>query len=405
VNLKPYLALLLAGLAAGGAGFSVREHAAHARDSLATWLAGPQPEAPSSLRDCNAPVATRLAGQKGFTLGANYPWLQFGADFGGLAAWGLPGVDRIRHIHDQRLAELKQSRVNVLRWWMFPDLRGDGLVFDADGAPQGLGESVRSDLLAALELAASHDMQLMPTLFSHRGFCKEHIESGLSIRSMSPLLRGPELRARVIERFVVPILEIVASSPHRDRVLAWDIMNEPEWATSGRPAPGAPPFAPNLEDCEVDAIPYADMRDFLSELITAVRARSAAQVTVGTGTADSARAFASLATDFHQLHVYDSPGSAWPPPDTPEALGLTKRPVLIGEFGAPKRKNGVRDGAAAWLSRGFAGALLWQDHREFGFRAAELAPFAEESLCEPGRSARAEVERSSAGHASVPSDT
>jgi hypothetical protein len=405
VNLKPYLALLLSGLAAGGAGFAVREHAAHARDALATWMAEAEPAAQRSLRDCNAPAARRLAGEKGFALGANYPWLQFGADFGGLAAWGLPGVERIRHIHDQRLAELEQSRVKVLRWWMFPDLRGDGLVFDAEGTPAGLGESVRADLLAALELAASHDMQLMPTLFSHRGFCKEHVESGLNIRSMSPLLRDPGLRARVIERFVVPILEIVASSPHRDRVLAWDLLNEPEWATSGRPAPGAPAFAPNLEDCEVDPVPYPTMHAFLGELLQAVRAHSTAQVTVGTGTADSARAFAKLATDFHQLHVYDSPGSAWPPPDTPQSLGLANRPVLIGEFGAPKRQNGVRDGAAAWLSRGFAGALLWQDHREFGFRAAELAPFAEESLCEQGRSARAELERSAAGHPSVPSGT
>ena len=95
-----------------------------------------------------------------FVLGTNYAWRHFGADFGGLAAWGQKGVALEPGVHAAHLKRMRASGASLVRWWVFPDFRGDGVTIDAAGEARGLGGTAEADLQKALELAAEEDVRL-----------------------------------------------------------------------------------------------------------------------------------------------------------------------------------------------------------------------------------------------------
>ncbi len=109
--------------------------------------------------------------------------------------------------------------------------------------PGSAGTSTQ-DIQAALELADQAQVNGMFTLFSFDGFYKtsaQSAERGLSVASMGPIVANAARRAELIENVVRPIARTVASSPHRDRMLAWDVINEPEWAMTGPSLYGGDP--------------------------------------------------------------------------------------------------------------------------------------------------------------------
>src|SRR5262249_11424000 len=87
-----------------------------------------------------------------FVYGVNYAWHSFAGDFGGIPAWNQHGVSAEPAVATE-LATMAQSGVNVVRWWLWPDFRGDGVVFDGSDTPTGLGGTARADVERALELA------------------------------------------------------------------------------------------------------------------------------------------------------------------------------------------------------------------------------------------------------------
>ncbi|MBN1609193.1 MAG: hypothetical protein JW940_21365 [Polyangiaceae bacterium] len=51
--------------------------------------------------------------------------------------------------------------------------------------------------------------------------------------SLTPIVTDKTKRAALISQVVVPIARAVQSSPQRDHMVAWDVVNEPEWAIHG----------------------------------------------------------------------------------------------------------------------------------------------------------------------------
>jgi hypothetical protein len=341
------------------------------------------PGEPGCYETCDAPNGgVELGCGKRFLYGVNYAWNHFAADFGGIASWSQPGVSTIPDEHSQNLADMREHEMHLVRWWIFPDFRGDAVVFDDSGTPIGTGGTLLSDLDKALELAARNDVYLMLTLFSFDGFRPTRSVSGRSVPSLAPLVTDAERRSALLENVVSPVAKVTSSSPYAYRMLAWDVINEPEWALRGDNPYGGARFYP-IE--ELVTVTHAEMEGFLEEVITVLREESGAYVTVGSAGLEWARAWSALDLDFYQVHRYDDRGYDWT--STPLDHGLD-RPTMLGEF--PLQGFSQVPYAAAvdaWWSYGWAGAMAWQYNASTRAEVDAIREFGSAHSCavDPGR--------------------
>ncbi|MFT7583117.1 MAG: hypothetical protein ACI9MR_004803 [Myxococcota bacterium] len=309
--------------------------------------------------ECPAPKGGIIwQGKRRFMHGINYAWHHFAGDFGGIGTWNQAGVSGALETHRTALAEMKARGVGVVRWWVWPDLRGDGIVTDGNGVPTGLGGTVLADLNAALTLAEEADVYLMLCLFSFDGFHPSRDVSGRWTPGLTSVVTADEARASLITNVVVPFAQAAAAHPHADRLLSWDLINEPEWAITGESLYGDPDFDPISALVPVS---HRQMETFLAELTTALRRESDALITVGGAAIKWVRTWSQLDLDFDQFHVYDWIDTFWPYDSTPASYGLTTRPVILGEFpiGGLSRASYATMLPALW-DAGYAGAMGWQ---------------------------------------------
>src|SRR5690606_36019238 len=148
-------------------------------------------------------------------------WRDFGTDFGGLSAWSLGGISGNVATYNQDLANMKANGAGVIRWWMFPDFRGDGILMDEADSPIGISEGTVADIQLALELAQRNDVYLVLTLFSFDAFRPSRMEGDVAVPGISALVQSEAGRAALIENVVTPIAAAVADSPYASRLLGW----------------------------------------------------------------------------------------------------------------------------------------------------------------------------------------
>jgi hypothetical protein len=300
--------------------------------------------------------------KKRFFYGVNYAWSNggFGADFGGVATWGVGGVSARRAACLADLRDMRDHGVDVVRWWVFPGLRGEGVVFDAGGTPTGLGGTAVEDIGAALDLAAQAGVYIQFTLFSFDNFRADRmLDGGVLERGVTPIVVDNVKRQALMEKVVRPFADAVARSPNRDRVLSWDVINEPEWAISGSNPYGDPAYDPNAE---LIAVNHAQMETFVADSIRALRGASDARITVGGAAIKWAKAWSRVDVDFYTFHLYGWVHQYFPYTRPPSQYGVTDKPVVIGEFpfdtqtafGAPYDAF-----VKTLFDIGYAGALSW----------------------------------------------
>jgi hypothetical protein len=299
------------------------------------------------------PLACKLR----FMYGMNYAWHTFGADFGGNKAWNQPGVSGEPAVETE-LAAMAASGVQTLRWWLWPDFRGDAVAFDASDTPMALGGSALADVNRALELAEKYDLYLMLTIFSFDNFRATRMESTLKVRGISPIVRDDAKRRALMDNVIGPLARAVASSPHSKRMIAWDMINEPEWAITGASLYGGDPMFDPQTDLE--AVTHAQMETFLRDTHKTLRANSQALITVGSTAFKWKSAWSKLDLDFHQFHMYDWVNMYWPYDRNPMAYALDDKPVVMGEFpltglmGVSYTKL-----LESWFGNAYAGAMAW----------------------------------------------
>ncbi len=319
-----------------------------------------------------------------FALGINYAWNNFGADFGGLSAWGQNGVSAASADVAADLNHMGANGAKVVRWWMFPDFRGDGVVFDGAGDPSGLSTTAKTDILTALDLAEAAGVELVLTIFSFDNFRPTRSEGEVQIRGMSPMVTDAGRRAKLVSNVVTQIAQTAATSPNLHRLLGWDIINEPEWAVSAEA--GAPPsnqFEPNSE---LSAVTLSQMKALINESAAALKAATpGAQVSVGWAAAKWAWAFSDVtAVDFHQPHIYGWVNTYWPYTSTPAALGYTGKPTVMGEYyltAMPfENSTTFNQIVTSWFDNGYAGAWSWQ-YNENASNIGLIKTFADAKGC------------------------
>ncbi len=314
--------------------------------------------------DCPLSSGLSLECKKRFALGINYAWHEFASDFGGIAAWNKKSISQSPSTYSTEMAQMAQNGVSVIRWWMFPDFRGDGIVFDASGNPKGISATVQADITQALELAETNDLYLVFTIFSFDNFRPDRVDSGINIRGVAPMVKDATRRATLINNIVRPVAKAAAASPRANRLLGWDVINEPEWAIAAvGNAPGGQDFSPNSE---LTAVTLTEMKALINESITALREETPkAQTSVGWAAAKWSWAFPDVDVDFHQPHIYAWVNKYWPYTTTPDKLGYPAgKPVVMGEYFLTQMPFETSDTydqiMTSWWSTGYAGAWSWQ---------------------------------------------
>jgi hypothetical protein len=289
--------------------------------------------------------------------GVNYAWHTFAADFGGNKAWSQPGVSGEPAVATE-LQTMAAGGIQVIRWWLWPDFRGDGVTFDASDTPTGLGGTALADVEKALELAEQNNLYVMLTIFSFDNFRPTRMESQLKVRGIMPIVTDDAKRKALMDTVVAPLARAVEASPHAKRMVAWDIINEPEWAITGASMYGGDPaFDPQTD---LAAVTHAQMEKFVGDTLTTLRANSKALITVGATAVKWKSAWSKLDLDFHQFHMYDWINMYWPYDKKPMDYGLDDKPVVMGEFpmaglqGVPYAKL-----VETWFGNQYAGALGW----------------------------------------------
>jgi hypothetical protein len=284
-----------------------------------------------------------FAGSNRFAVGANLPWIGYGTDIGS-SAWyphgGLSAQPVALDLLDRTFAALSGDGVSIVRTFVLCDARS-GVRFDGDGVPTGLDEAVMPDIDALLAAARRHHIGLILVLLDFH-LCKSpQIVNGVQLGGHATLLTDPAARLALIDLVLRPIVERYGAD---ETIVAWDVMNEPEWCLARK-------RGHRRMDVAFDAL-----QAFLDQTVRCVHESARQPVTVGC--ADTARLdlVKPLGLDFYQVHWYEHFG--WRALERPVSeLDLGDRPVILGEF--PGRSQSVADVLDAAKRAGYAGALVW----------------------------------------------
>jgi hypothetical protein len=287
----------------------------------------------------------RWPADEDFWIGVNLPWLNYGCDFGAnrwqpAGGVGQPGR---RAVLRDALGRLAGRGVAAVRWFMLADGRA-GLEESASGEVTGLDQCVCRDANAALEELERAGLRAIFVLFDFHWFTRACSVDGVRLGGRGRLAADPAVRPLLLERVVDPLLARYGRHPS---ILAWDVINEPEWVTRSLRLPPRP-----------SEVPRGAMRAFIRDVVDLIHDRTAHAATVGSASAATLRLVEGLGLDVYQAHWYDRLAKQ-APLDRPVAnLGLD-RPVLLGEF--PTRGSRRAPGEILDMARqaGYAGALAW----------------------------------------------
>ena len=297
--------------------------------------------------------------KKRFMYGVNYAWQNFGTDFGGLAKWSQSGVAAAQSTYQTAIQDMKDNGVDVIRWWMFPNLDNtDGIAWNGDNAT-GLGSTAVADIQAALAIAATVGVHLHLTLFSFDDF------KTANTRRMDNIITDSTKLANLINNVVKPVAAAVESSANKDRLISWDVINEPEWAITGNDGYGDQDFG---ADSTCSPVAFTTMETFVKNAVTSLHANSSAPVSVGSAAVKWAKAWSKVGVDYYTFHVYGWVNDWFPYDQPPSYYKVNDLQVNIGEFplaGLPastQRGTGAVDYVTMvnkLFSVGYAGAQAW----------------------------------------------
>jgi hypothetical protein len=316
-------------------------------------------------------------------VGVNYPWFDYGWDFGlGPAAWrGSRTSPRWYDEIDRHLDHFRALGISVVRWFVL----ADGLTYGTGAeAPTAHGERTTGwnfeppsldpsaldhfdELLRRFENARGSDVlpiQLLPVFLDFQ-FCfpgtvvtfeagstggreSDH-ETGWIKGGRAEAIGDVNKRQLFFDRALEPLLQVSRRRP--GVICAWELMNEPDWITTG--------WQRRLLTLQpLDAGP---MTAFLEEGKDRIR-RAGFKATIGFASSMGMRR-SRITADLNQFHHYPRGGSRL------ERHAFDPRyPGIIGEFAtAPGDEWPELSGAGQTVlnrlrvaaARGYPLALPW----------------------------------------------
>ncbi|MDE3095515.1 MAG: hypothetical protein KGK07_05900 [Chloroflexota bacterium] len=332
---------------------------------LATVSLAPASGTASDVLAATSSSRIMVNGSPYFLLGANYPWISYGNDFGS-NAWGSYGVSA-GGSYAADFADMKAKGVHVARWWVFADARA-GINFAPDGTPLGLQPSVYADLNQALALAQQNNIYLDLVLFDVSMLAQPSYVAGVQMGGHTDAIADPVKRAALVNNVILPLAKTYGTNP---MILSWELMNEPEWGISDLPSPAVnSSYAP---------VTMAQFWGFASSASQIIHLYTQDQVTIGsaalkwnkvwTNAFAAKKGLPALNLDFYQTHYYqwmdcctttndpDLGTTTWSPlTQSAAALGLD-RPIVVGEIHTAAGSAGQELNTV--LANGYAGMWAW----------------------------------------------
>ncbi len=283
-----------------------------------------------------------------FINGINIPWRHFGQDFGGSGNRAYEPA-----FYDRLFEELQSHGVNTIRMWLHCDGRASPLMM-SDGSVRGLPPTFIADFRDFLDRAEAHELLVIPVLWTF-----EMVD-----RRRADLITDPAKTQSYIDKALRPLLEATAEYCN---ILAWEVINEPEWAMDI-------PFAGTTSN----VLPAGDMQRFVAMCAQAVHETTDHMVTVGSAglrfindiyfKADNYWHDTDLHAqspecglaflDFYSVHYYKWTLEILSPFKQKCASLQLDKPVLVSEFGQHKRFS-TQELAQKAMDNGYAGIMPW----------------------------------------------
>jgi len=353
----------LAPLPAGASAMAelVADDGAHVASAVVPWLGA---ERSHAVLGATASSRVTVNGAPYFLLGANYPWDAYGNDFG-QNAWGSYGVHANSGVPTD-FADMRAKGVHVVRWWVFADGRA-GINFASDGTPLGVQPVVYQDLDRALQVARANNIYLDLVLFDVSLLAQPTTYGGVTMGGHTDLLTNATKRTALVNNVVKPLAQRYGADPY---VLAWEVMNEPEWAISDLPQPAV--------GSQYVPVTMAQFWAFASSVSNVVHLTTTQQVTIGSAALKWNQvwtdAFATklglpqLHLDFYQTHYYQwmdccntndalLGSTAWSPLAQKVGLLNLDKPLVVGEIHTPS--GSASSMFDQILANGYAGVWGW----------------------------------------------
>jgi len=315
-----------------------------------------------------------INGQASYTLGINYPWKSYGADFG-KNSWGYNGVatPATNTTVTNQFNDIKAKGGKVVRWWFLSDGRA-GIVWGSDGTPQSLNTEVFNDIDAAVKIAKESNLYIVLSLFDFGWTAIPSVVSGVTLGGHADTITDANKRTALMNIAIIPILTRYANEPH---ILAYEIMNEPEWIISDLPQPSV--------NTKMVPVTMSQFWTFSAGIIDAVHTHTNQYVTVGSACLKWYRCFTPafskeknlpvLDLDFYEVHYYswmngqsennnpDLGTVNFEPAKQPvKNLAGVTLPIVVGEFDGSSGLTALLD---AFLANGYAGAWPWSYNADF----------------------------------------
>lgn len=297
------------------------------------------PRAPSpSVTSPSVVSPLPQAGSAGwYQEGANLPWFNWSCDFGCADQGGVSNSE-VRRALASRFAQAQANGIQVVRWWAF---EGDPwqITRTPDGAPLTVDPGVYSDFDAALGLADTYNLRFVFVLFSS--------PKDLPIAWLTDA--SQRLRLATALR---PLFERYRTN---QRVLSWEIFNEPEF------------------DIWNGLVPQVPVQQTVRLLADTIHTSSSATVTVGSAMLDGLPMWVGQGLDYYQAHWYDyMDGGDWCAictdyPSVRSRYNLDA-PLVIGELYAGPDVD-VLGRLNYFYNAGYSGTLPWSlfpDHTNDG---------------------------------------
>jgi hypothetical protein len=276
--------------------------------------------------------------------------------------WDL-GEDAVRNSVRADFKEIRATfgRNTPVRLWLFGDLRS-GAELDDEGDPVAFSARARANIDVLLRLAAQEQVVLIPVLLDFHladGVVRTGPDGVWEVSERPDLVTDARKRGKLVKA----VEDFVRRFAGHERVLVWDVMNEPENAAG-----------------VVTPAHFADVQSLIYELVEAVH-RAGDLATVGHRNAvDPARFFRGrVASDLGQAHYYPFVDTLPNPTRFELALGpaLGPLPAGWGEVQAEPRRIAAQLAAARRAGHRLLLFWSWRGHQASGDGYA-VKPYAPE---------------------------
>ncbi len=306
-------------------------------------------------------------GKDYFINGLNIPWHLYSQDFG--THYQL-GAQYDSTWFENAFAQYENYGINCARFWLHTD-GATSPEFDSSGFVSGLDSNFFSNLDDLFNRALKHHIMLIPSIWDF-SITNNDYALGIYGGMHASLIQDTSKTRSYINNALIPMVQRYANQCN---LLAWEIINEPEWSMNIQYA-----------GTTTQVVDATEMQRFVGMIAEAIHQNSSKMVTVGSASLRYNSDKWAISTpcvgnywkdqaiqsaynkplaylDFYQVHYYDWMNGiiSFDPykSSSPYSYWLLDKPALIGESQGNSTKHTPTDMLYNAYTGNYAGVMFW----------------------------------------------